>query len=350
MTVIDADAHVIENDHTWSYLPEESRRHAPLVLQQTAGAFAQTNRGNVARTWLMFETHIQPGDRNVNTEETDPESREMTKVKKRLAHMDELAIDMQVLYPTIFLTPCARDAVAERALYHAYNCWLGDIWRQSAGRLRWAGMIPLGSMHCMREEMAFCKANGAVSIFVRPFECERLVFDSFFHPLYEAAQELDLAVTFHAGNGSYQHHHLMEPHNFAKFKLAMVACFHGLLEFEMAKRFPALRWGFIEASASWVPYALIDAGKRLKRKGRRLSSDPLKDNNIFVTIEMSDDIPYIIDRVGDENLVVGTDYGHTDTSADIEALRTLRQGSRVKPASVDKILGPNSERLYGLAA
>jgi predicted TIM-barrel fold metal-dependent hydrolase len=349
MTVIDSDAHVIENDHTWSYLPESARHHAPMVLQQVAGSFAQTNRGNVARNWWMFETHIQPADRNVNTEEMDAESREMTKVKKRLAHMDELKIDMQILYPTIFLIPCARDAAAEHALYHAYNCWLGDIWRQSSGRLRWAGMVPLNSMHRLREEMEFCKANGAVSVFVRPFECERLAFDSYFDPLYSAAQELGLAITFHAGNGSYIHHDLMEPHNFAKFKLSMVACFHGLLEFEMKKRYPGLRWGFIEASASWLPYALIDAEKRLRRKGKRLSSHPLKDNDIFVTLEMSDDIPYIISRVGDENLVVGTDYGHTDTSADIEALRTLREGGRVAPASVDKILGPNAERLYGLA-
>ena len=349
MNVIDADAHVIENDHTWSYMPENMRHHAPAILRQKTGSFSQTNRGNVSREWARFETHIQPWDRNINLEQTDSESRELTNVSKRLAHMDELKIDMQVLYPTIFLAPCARDAEGEFALYHSYNQWLGDIWKQSPDRLRWAAMIPLNSMHRMREEMEYCKANGAVSVFLRPFECERLVFDSYFNPLYEAAQELDLAITFHSGNGSYTHHGLMEPHNFAKFKLAMIASFHGLLEFEVPKRFPNLRWAFIEASASWVPYALIDAEKRLRRKGRRLGADPLGDNKIYVTVEVTDDIPYIIDRAGDENLIVGTDYGHTDTSAEIEALRILREGGTVKAASVDKILGPNSARLYGLA-
>ena len=67
-----------------------------------------------------------------------------------------------------------------------------------------------------------------------------------------------------------------------------------------------------------------------------------------ITIEMTDEIPYVIDRVGDDNLVVGTDYGHTDTSAGIEALRILRDSGEVAPASIDKILGPNSNRLYGL--
>ena len=348
MTVIDADAHVIETDHTWSYLPEEARRYAPAIMRQLTGQFGQTNRGNKSMDWAMFETHAQPWDRNINIEQTGEESRNLTDVSKRLTHMDELNIDVQVLYPTIFLAPCARDAAAEFALYHAYNKWMADIWRQAPRRLRWAAMIPLGSMHRMREELEFCKANGAVSIFLRPYECERPVFDSYFAPLFEAAQEMDLPITYHSGNGSYTHHDFLEGHNFAKFKLAMIGTFHGLLEFEIPKRYPNLRWAFIEASASWVPYALIDAEKRLRRKGRRLSSDPLGDNNIFVTVEVSDDIPYVIARAGDDNLIVGTDYGHTDTSAEIEALRILREGGTVPKASVDKILGPNSERLYRL--
>lgn len=348
MTVIDADAHVIENDHTWSYLPEEARGYAPMVLQQLSGAFGQTNRGNVSKEWVMFETHIQPWDRNINLEQTDEDSRNLTDVTKRLGHMDELKIDMQVLYPTIFLSPCARQAAGEYALYHAYNQWLADIWKQAPDRLRWAAMAPLNSMHLLREELEYCKANGAVSVFVRPFECERMVHDTYFDHLYATAQELGLAITFHAGNGSYQNHKFLEPDSFAKFKLAMIASFHGLLDYEVPKRFPELKWGFIEASASWVPYALKDAEKRLRRKGKRLSSDPLKDNNIFVTVEVTDDIPYIIERTGDDNLVVGTDYGHTDTSAEIEALRILREGGTVAAKSVDKILGPNSERLYGL--
>jgi len=348
MTVIDADAHVIENDHTWGYLPDDMKRYAPAILDQLSGALGQTNRGNVSRQWVMCETHIQPWDRNVNLDQTDEESRNLTNVDKRLAHMDELQIDAQILYPTIFLSPCARDAVGEYALYHAYNCWLADIWKAAPTRLPWAAMAPLNSLHRLREELEFCKANGAVSVFVRPFECERMVFDSYFWPLYEAAQELDLAITFHAGNGSYQNHKFLEPDNFAKFKLAMIASFHGLLEFEVPKRFPEVKWGFIEASASWVPYALKDAATRLARKGKRLSANPLADNNIYVTVEVTDDIPYIIDRAGDDNLVVGTDYGHTDTSAEIEALRILREGGQVPAASVDKILGPNAARLYGL--
>ena len=348
MSVIDADAHVIENDLTWAYLSEEDQKYAPMTLRQVSGSERQTNRGARSTDWWLTGTNVQLADSKINYEDLPAESREMADVKRRLDHMDQLGIDVQVLYPTMFLAPCTRDAAEEYALYHSYNRWLADIWKQAPDRLYWAAMAPLHSMHRVREELEFCKENGAVSIFVRPFECDHLGFESYFDPFYEIAQDLDLAVTFHSGNGSYQINKYHEPHNFARFKLAMIGTFHGLLEFEAPKRFPGIRWAFVEAAASWLPYALIDAKKRLQRKGKRLASDPLKENNIYVTIEVTDDIPYIIDRVGDDNLVVGTDYGHTDTSAEIEALRIVQESGEVDSDSINKILGPNSARLYGL--
>jgi uncharacterized protein len=350
MPTIDSDAHVIESERTWSYLAESERRFAPLVLLQQQGQFAQTNRGNVAKEFFMFDVQVQPKDRNVDVEGASAESRELADVKARVTHMDQLSIDVQVLYPTIFLSPCTRDAEAESALVRAYNHWLADIWKASDNRLRWAAMVPFYSMDRVRAELEFAKAHGACSVFVRPYECERYITDSYFRPLFEAAQALDLAVTFHAANASFGDHRFHEGHNFGKFKLSMIGTFHALLDYELPQRYPSLRWGFIEAAAGWLPYALTDVEKRLKRKGRRLAAEPLKANNIWVTVETTDDIPYLIDCFGDENMVIGTDYGHTDTSAQIEALRLLKENGKVPRASVDKILGPNATKLYGLAA
>ena len=64
----------------------------------------------------MFDKNFQPADRNINQEETTSESREMTDVGKRIAHMDQLNIDVQVLYPTIFLNPGWEDVDGEITL------------------------------------------------------------------------------------------------------------------------------------------------------------------------------------------------------------------------------------------
>ena len=74
--------------------------------------------------------------------------------------------------------------------------------------------------------------------------------------------------------------------------------------------------------------------------------NPLKDNNIWVTAETSDDIPYVIERASDENLLICTDYGHTDTSAQIEALNLLKENDKITAESVNRILGANPTNLY----
>jgi predicted TIM-barrel fold metal-dependent hydrolase len=67
-----------------------------------------------------------------------------------------------------------------------------------------------------------------------------------------------------------------------------------------------------------------------------------------VTCEITDDLPYVLKVAGEDNLVIGTDYGHTDSSAEIEALRMLRDSKDVQAATVDKILWDNPRKLYGL--
>ena len=43
---------------------------------------------------------------------------------------------------------------------------------------------------------------------------------------------------------------------------------------------------------------------------------------MYVTREISDDLPYIIQQAGDDCLVIGKDCGHTDTSSDIDAIQS----------------------------
>lgn len=63
---------------------------------------------------------------------------------------------------------------------------------------------------------------------------------------------------------------------------------------------------------------------------------------------MDDDLPYVLQYAGEDNLVIGSDYGHADTSSELEPLRHLKQEGKVPPRVVDKILDDNARALYGL--
>lgn len=51
------------------------------------------------------------------------------------------------------------------------------------------------------------------------------------------------------------------------------------------------------------------------------------DSRIYVTCQTDDDIPYLVDQVGEDNLVIGTDYGHFDPSSNIDAIQEFRESS-----------------------
>jgi predicted TIM-barrel fold metal-dependent hydrolase len=184
---------------------------------------------------------------------------------------------------------------------------------------------------------------------MRPLECELPLSDEYFFPLYEIASELDLAISIHLGNGSFEvHDFFSRDSTFTKFKMIMIGCFHSLVFRGTPSRFPDLRWGLIEASADWLPFVANDLKQRLAREGRRLDDDILAANHIYVTCQVGDDIPRVLEVAGEDNLVIGTDYGHSDFSAEIDALTLLRQAEDVPTHVMEKILWDNPRALYGL--
>ena len=46
--------------------------------------------------------------------------------------------------------------------------------------------------------------------------------------------------------------------------------------------------------------------------------------------------------------MIGTDYGHADNAAEIEALRKLRTDGKISGQVIDKILKDNPSAFYGL--
>jgi predicted TIM-barrel fold metal-dependent hydrolase len=200
------------------------------------------------------------------------------------------------------------------------------------------------------EEARFAKENGACGIFIRGLEGDKRLSDSYFFPLYEAAGRLDLPVCVHSATGSFTvHDYFADECGFNKFKLAVVGSFHSLLFSGVPEKFSRTRWAFIEVSSQWVPYAIHDFARRAERRGQRVNrSEVLRQNRIYVAIQTDDDLPYVLQYSGDDMLVIGTDYGHNDTSSEILALRKLKEDGTVPAHTVNKILDDNARALYAI--
>lgn len=353
--VIDADAHVIETERTWQFLDEADRRFAPdLVVSPRTGH----------QFWRIDDRVFPNTNIGLNTPE---ESRELSDVEARLSHMDALGVDVQVIYPTLFLRPLTARADVELALCRAYNRWLADIHGKARGRLRWIVLAPLRSIDRAIEEINFGKLNGACGVFMHGLEGERLLSDSTLFPLYQEASRLDMPICIHAGTGNFGHYDLFGQDVFSRFKLPAVGAFNNLVYQGVPDRFPDLRWCFVETSSQWVPYVINDLTIRTESElafrrnyassglakvrgnprelaGRNL----LKENRIYVACQTTDDLAYVLQYAGEDNIIVGTDYGHADYSNDIEAVSKLGENGQISSTAAGKILGENPQRLYGL--
>jgi predicted TIM-barrel fold metal-dependent hydrolase len=350
MPTIDADCHVIESDHTWDFLDDADQRFRPQPFESDAnpGVPYWVIDGKVRPRPFGTVTRGNRSEELSGFSRTSLATRSMEDLSTRLKHMDELGIDTQVLYPTVYLTQISQNPETELALAKSYNRWLAEVWKEGGGRLRWAAVPPLLSMDAVPEQLRFAKEHGACGVFMRGFEGDYLISDPYFYPLYEEASALDLPICVHAGCGNPAFTELTKNEAFPRNKFPVLSAFHSFLYQGTPELFPKLRFGFIEVAAQWIPYMLVDLKRRIERDGGSFSSKPMADGRMFVACQTNDDLGYILSYGVEDNLVIGSDYGHSDTSSELEALRELRTNGNIDPSIIDRILGDNPRRLYGI--
>ena len=156
MPMIDADTHVDESESTWQSLegtPLERYIPVTVTLPEDEAKRAGYSRV-VSRSWLV-EGRLQ--NRAVRDDVNHPPRvfRELEDVPGRLAHMDRMGVDVQVIFPTFFIRYNTQNAEAEYALTSAYNRWLAERCAGTNGRLRWAVVLPLRSMKSLLIALQF---------------------------------------------------------------------------------------------------------------------------------------------------------------------------------------------------
>jgi predicted TIM-barrel fold metal-dependent hydrolase len=352
MRAIDADAHIDENEATWEYLGESDRAFKPISFELEASEPKGPSDGRRHKLWLISGNARLHRFRSDQATGTTRETRELIDVESRLRHMDELGIEVQALYPTTFLHAVTDRPEVQVALYKSYNRWIADRTAGANGRLRWVAQAPLLSIPDTIEELHFAKDHGACGVQMKGIETgNRSAADPYLYPFYEEAARLDLAICIHQGTGDPS---LSNTTNDPTPSVSSVlAAFKALAVAKVPDMFPRLRFGFIEAGASWIPYLIKDIGirGRAEKAGFDYKREFLAHNRFYVTCDTEDDIPYLLNFGGEDYLMLGTDYSHVDQSAELRAHEVVRQMAErgdFSPVVADKINSENARRFYGI--
>jgi predicted TIM-barrel fold metal-dependent hydrolase len=209
------------------------------------------------------------------------------------------------------------------------------------------------------EELQWTAGRGSCGVFKLATEINKRVTDSHFHPLYEAAADLNLPICIHTGSANPPRPSGSDGAVDGIGGGTMLDAFSSVIVSGLPQQFPKLRIGFIEAGASWIPYILDRLWARRERMAWayqtfNYSSDlkgVFKEDRLYVTTHSHEDIPYLMNFGAEDHLMIGTDYSHADQSADIEAIDLVRKmgvDGRLREEQVRKILEDNPRNFYGL--
>ena len=210
--------------------------------------------------------------------------------------LDELGLDFAVLYPTAGLrVPRIADDETRRATCRAFNVLTADAFHDFADRITPAACIPVHTPeeaiaeleHCTRQlgfkvamfgslvarpVDAIAIADAEAARFVAWYDTLGLDSEYDYDPLWARCAELGVAPTFHTG--ARRQGLRLSPTNFTynhigHFAAAGHAVCKALFLGGVTRRFPALRFAFLEGGVGWGCMLYADLIGHWEKRNRR---------------------------------------------------------------------------------
>jgi predicted TIM-barrel fold metal-dependent hydrolase len=371
--ILDSDIHVIEpGDLFENYLEDPFRSNIPRTERSELTGFdTWLIPGNrVFPPWIKWPEFIAANDTLLATKSATPEQVAAFETgfdaKTTLAAMDLEGVDVAALLRTLggmwVIGTDGLEPEYAAALCRAYNNWLHDYCAGDPARLKGVAILPLQAIDLAIEEARRVVNDlGFVGVTVH---CEpvdgRLLYDAAVEPLWDEIERLGVAACLHGtstapGIEDVSRKFLRHPAgrtltHAISFPTQMMGAMSGLILSGVLERHPAMRTAFLEANCSWLPwllYRLDDQQKKYTDSPLSLAPSEYFKRQCFISMEVDEDLASgVIEYMGDDHLVLSTDYPHPD-SAFPKAIEEFFEQDMLEDTR-RKILWDNCARLYNL--
>jgi predicted TIM-barrel fold metal-dependent hydrolase len=285
--------------------------------------------------------------------------------------MDELGIDRALMWPTLasLLEERLRDDPdATGVVIHALNEWMHEHWSFGyEGRIFPTPVINMAVLDRAIEELEWVLERGARVVLIRPapawgYAGPRSPALPEFDPFWARVAEADILVGMHASDSGYQRY----VNEWEGVRTGEMLPFKGRSAFEtivghmsrpivdtvsslighgLCTRFPTLKFAPVENGSGWVRGLLEDLADAYKFAPRDFDEDPVEvfKRNIFIHPFHEEDPRGLIELLGADNVLFGSDFPHPEGMADpitfVDELEGLDGGV------IRKVMGGNLARL-----
>jgi predicted TIM-barrel fold metal-dependent hydrolase len=284
----------------------------------------------------------------------------------RLRLMDQQGLEACIMLPTLGVgmeTALERDPGALTAAFRAFNRWLEDDWGFNfEQRIYAAPYITLVDVDWAVEELEYAIEHDAGVVLVRPgpvfgFDRRRTPGDPAHDAFWARLNESGITLVIHGGDSSYTPYEQMwglsgetEAFRIPALKRLLSASpiqdmMASLMADRLFERFPNLRVATIETGSGWVAPLL----KKLRTIAIQLpgvfGADPyeLFLEHVWISPFFEDDVMKLVERVGADRVVFGSDYPHAEGLAD--PVSFVKEIDGLPGTDVRKIMHDNARAL-----
>jgi predicted TIM-barrel fold metal-dependent hydrolase len=385
--VFDADNHMYETrDALTKYLPKEHKGKVGYVAVDGRTKLVVKDRISHMIPNPTFERVARPGSAEDYFLGNNPDGKTFREFigqpmdvdpayqspAPRLELMNEQGLDRTVMYPTLASLIEERttdDVGLTHAVMHALNEWMYEHWTfDYEGRIFATPVITLPVVEKALEELQWCLERGMKTFLIRPAPVpsadggSRSMGLPEFDPFWQAVIDAGVPVTIHASDSGYQAHleaweggdeylsfgkasslrEVVMGHRAIEDTLAALIC-HGALS-----RFPDLKVVCVENGSSWVGPLLATLSRAYHIMPQEFAEDPVEvfKRNIYIHPFLEDDVHGIIDIMGADHVLFGSDFPHPEGIGD--PLSFVDRLDGVSEEDKAKIMGGNLSGLLGI--
>jgi predicted TIM-barrel fold metal-dependent hydrolase len=254
----------------------------------------------------------------------------------RLELMNELGVARSLMFPTLasLIEERMRDDPALiHVVVHALNQWLDDEWGFNyQGRIFTVPVISLPILDKAIEELDWVVSRGARAILIRPapvpgYRGPRSFALPEFDPFWQRCVDHDVLVAMHTSDSGYARYNAEwdgGDREMLPFQTNAMSMINGWRPVQDAVaswvvhgalfRFPKLKVSIIEAGATWLFPLLDSVADAYKKAPEAFLGNPVEEikNRIHISPFYEDGVLDLIDLIGVERVLFGSDFPHPE--------------------------------------
>ena len=279
----------------------------------------------------------------------------------RIKDMELDGVQAEVIFGILGAATRLNDHDAAKEMFRIYNDWLKDFCRHYPDRQIGLACLPYGDIDAAVKEVHRVAKMGLRGLELSCSWDMEPMWHPIWEPLWKAVNDVNLPLHFHTFPNVPPDMIAKHPGRVGRsvfftvvsgFQMNLVNILAAIIAANVLERYPNVRIAFGESGCGWIPYALdrmdFEWEDRFTDLGLKMKPSDYWRRQCKATFQFDRIGTKLIDDMGAESLMWGSDYPHGDGVWPHSDQYIKEQFADVSPEVTRMITCTNAGKFYGL--